>query len=58
MNPLYFNIYRFQLPLTQPLFLRGRKIVEVDVPLLFEAGWEKYFDGTLVVSAQVAQQVE
>jgi o-succinylbenzoate synthase len=27
MKPLDLKIYRFQLPLTQPLFLRGRKIV-------------------------------
>ncbi len=35
-----------------------RGIVIVDVPLLFEAGWEKYFDETIVVHAPKSLQIK
>ncbi|MFP4097792.1 MAG: dephospho-CoA kinase [Alphaproteobacteria bacterium] len=34
----------------------GRRIVCLDVPLLFETGWQEYVDYTLVVSAPAAVQ--
>jgi len=44
-----------------PLIFKGVKrvakgVVIIEVPLLFEAGWDKYFDKTIVVSCSVAVQ--
>lgn len=36
----------------------GCQFVIVEVPLLFEAGWEKEFDAVIVVSCNEAQEIE